>query len=403
MTTEELGPGLPADSPVTQRHFGGGAFSNFLISLSGASPDILRRCPTERAKYTGIGSAVLASAVIASIPLAFALHLDVSIPVAWSVFLSLLLGITLIALDRWLIASLDRQTNPWRYLILAVPRLVIGVILGITITTPLLLQAFNSYIDNQVATDQAAQRSRYYSQLPSSVLDLEVERDQAAVNDLEHVIAAGGIVAIDPSKDPQIESLTTERNQAAQVENDYYKQWQCQLYGGPTCPEGSGPLANASRQSYETAQSQVASLDSQILKREQVVSAESIQASRQAVAQAQQELPGAKVKLQLAIQQENLTTQSYLTSVNSNNGLIPRLQALSQISEETSIVTAIRWLLYTFFVLIQCLPIGVKVLLNLGPENTYEKMLKLEEEGLLRAAREDVSRRQTLRNLDLRH
>jgi hypothetical protein len=389
-------------SPSAERPARGTGPADFLISLSGASPRILRRCPTERPKYTGIGSAILVTALISGISMAFALRLDAQVPLVWAVLLGMALGVTIMALDRWLIAALDRQSNPWRYLILAAPRIALGVILGVVITTPLLLQIFVSYINGQLAAIHSSQLSTYYAQLPSTALSHRIAIDDSTVANLQKVIDSGGATALNPFSDPEVESLNAQLASANKLAASSYKLWSCQLYGGPSCSTatGNGPLAAADHTAYLNATEQVNNLTSEIQSREAFLQAQNVSAERNRLAQAQTALPAAESRSRVDTQEQLEITAAFQQSVSNNNGLLPRLQALSQVTKGASTINAVRWLLYALFVLIQCLPISVKVLLNLGPENTYEKMLALQNEQLLRAARDDVARRQAIRNLD---
>lgn len=389
-------------SPPAERRARGTGPADFLISLSGASPRILRLCPTERPKYTGIGSAILATALISAVSMAFALRLDAQVPLVWAILLGMALGITVIALDRWLIAALDRQSNPWRYLILAAPRIALGVILGIVITTPLLLQIFVSYINGQLAVVHSSQLSTYYTQLPSTALSRHIAADNNTVNILEQDVDTGGVTAFNPYKDPEVSSLNAQLASANTLAASSYKLWSCQLYGGPSCSTatGNGPLAEADHAAYLNAVTQVHTLTDEIQARETFLNAQNVSAERNRVEQARAALPSAQARLAADTAEQQEITTAFQRAVSNNNGLLARLQALSQVTQGASTINAVRWLLFALFVLIQCLPIGVKVLLNLGPENTYEKMLALQNEQLLRAAREDVARRQAIRNLD---
>jgi len=388
--------------PRAKRRARGTSLSDFLISLSGASPQILRRCPTERPKYTGIGSAILVTALIAAMSAAFVLCLDVGLPLAWAILLGMALGLTIIALDRWLIAALDRQSNPWRYLILAAPRIALGVILGVALTTPLLLQIFVSYINGQLAEVHSSQLSAYYVQLPSTALNHKITSDENTVNYLEKVIDSdGATAAANPYKDPELLSLEAQLTSANSLAASDYKLWSCQLYGGPSCPNaiGDGPLAEADHSAYNSAVQQVKTLQAEIESREAQLNQQNVNDRKSSLAQAQAAFPAAQSRLAADTAEQTQITTAFQRAVSNNNGLLPRLQALSEVTQGASTINTVRWLLFALFVLIQCFPIGVKVLLNLGPENTYEKMVALEEEGLLRAAREDVARRQAIRDL----
>ena len=214
--------------------------------------------------------------------MAFALRLDAQVPLVWAVLLGIALGVTIMALDRWLIAAPDRQSNPWRYLILAAPRIALGVILGVVITTPLLLQIFVSYINGQLEVIDSSQLSTYYTQLPLTALSHQIAIDDSTVANLQKVIDSGGATALNPFNDPEVESLNTQLASANQLAASSYKLWSCQLYGGPSCSTatGNGPLAEADHNAYLNATGQVERLTNEIQERESLLQAQNVSAEK---------------------------------------------------------------------------------------------------------------------------
>jgi hypothetical protein len=374
-----------------------------LIWLSGASPRILKRCPTELPKYLGIGSAILTTAVIAAISMMFALYTDVGAHLIIAAVLAIIWGLALVLLDRWFIVSLDRQSNPWRYLILAIPRMVLGILFGIVISAPLVLQIFHADIDNQVAIIHEARITQYYSGPTYRLLSAQAASAKDNIIKLQSVINSRGAAAINPSDDPEIASWVSQRVQAQKLAQTAYNNLQCQLYGrapGENCAVGDGPLAKADQQEYEYYVAQVNSLNSNIKSRENALAAVNIADQKQRYGQAVQELPSAQARLGAAQSAQSTTSQSFVTSNAMDNGILIQLLALNELTDNNGSASAVRFLLYALFTVIQLLPILVKVLLNLGPQNTYEKMVGIEEEALLRAAREDALRRHASRTLE---
>lgn len=370
-----------------------------LIWLSGASPKILKRCPTERPKYLGIGSVILMTAAIASLSMAFALRQAVMVPTILAVVLALAWGIVIIALNRWLIVSLDRQERAWRYLILAIPNLALSVLLGIVISTPLVLQIFRSDIDRQIALIHVQSQNAYFREMRTSPLSQQIASSQAKVSYLERVVATGGLLA-NPLTSPELINLMAQRAQAQNQADAAYKQWSCEIHGSPgSCVTGSGPLAEVDLKQYQNDVAVVRQYDRQINKLRSHLLAEAKTNASRVVEEARADLPDAKGGLVAEQQEQQDQTASFVRANASDTGLLIRLEALGAFSQ-SSALNAARWLLFTLFTVIQCLPITVKVLLNLGPENTYEKMVDLEEAMILRAAREDSLRRQAARALD---
>ncbi|MEV7907663.1 DUF4407 domain-containing protein, partial [Streptomyces anulatus] len=135
----------------------------FLIALSGARPDIVKRCPTEHGKFEGIGGAVLTTGVLAIISMAFALYSALGISIYLAVPASILWGLAIMSLDRWLVGSI--QTDGPRRWRLAVPRILMAVLLGAVISTPLVLQIFKSEIDAQIVQIKQDRANAFASEL----------------------------------------------------------------------------------------------------------------------------------------------------------------------------------------------------------------------------------------------
>jgi Domain of unknown function (DUF4407) len=114
--------------------------------------------------------------------------------------------------------------------------------------------------------------------------------------------------------------------------------------------------------------------------------------SAAAVANATHDLPAALVKLHTDEAEQANLEASFNKQNAVNAGLLLRLQALDQAAAGSSTLEAARWLLFLFFTAIECLPILVKVLLNLGPENTYEQALAIEERANLRFSAQETAR-----------
>ena len=111
--------------------------------------------------------------------------------------------------------------------------------------------------------------------------------------------------------------------------------------------------------------------------------------------QANEALPAAEQKLRVERTERQAQIAAALNRKNqSDSDLLVRLQALDAATAANSTLNAARWLLFLLFTTIGCLPILVKVLLDLGPETTYEKVLELEEQARLQVVKQNIELRQ---------
>ena len=152
-----------------------------LIWLSGARSDVLRRCPGDKAKYLGIGSAIALTAGVATVSMGFALTTALHAPLLAALPFALLWGLAIMSLDRWLVVSLQREAGVMglvRYLVLASVRLALALLIGFIVSTPFVLEIFHPEIDNRVDVIHA-QRASYFSAHPP--LASAIATDQAEV------------------------------------------------------------------------------------------------------------------------------------------------------------------------------------------------------------------------------
>src|SRR5215471_12058329 len=140
-------------------------FTRFLWWCAGVVPDTLCRYPGERAKYEGIGGAVLATGVLAFFSGFYAIYSTLaseSYAIATSMAFGIVWALTIFNLDRYIVSSLRKPTDPatpWRRrlretLLPALPRLGLAILIGITISKPLELRLFQNAISTQAAIDR---------------------------------------------------------------------------------------------------------------------------------------------------------------------------------------------------------------------------------------------------------
>jgi hypothetical protein len=378
------GPVVPPTEARNVKSFKTGS-RRFLIALSGARPEILERCPTEGIKFQSLGWAILTTSAMAVTSMWFALTSAMGISVTVAVPFALSWGLVIMGLDRWLITSMPSHSS--RRWMLSIPRLVLAVLLGTIISTPMVLRIFQSEINNEIAPIKEQQAAAFISAQQHSSVGQQVTRWTAVISGLKHVIDSRGIVTINPSGDPLIQSLTKERNTEQVLQREYYQQWQCQLDGGPGCLGGNGTLARASEDSYNLAKQEIVTLDGQIQARENQLSASNAVSQQARYQQAVSELPTAQQHLKIATDRQDALLASFNATNTAESGLLLRLQALNVMANGNFTVTVARFLLFILFMLIEILPVTVKLLQRPG---NYEAILNAVAAQELDDARRDL-------------
>ena len=357
-----------------------------VFALSGANEEVLALVPSERARFESLGWAILITSGVATVSMWFALASAVGINGILAFPIALAWGLVIMGIDRWLIVTMPVEGR--RKFAIAVPRLALALLLGTLISTPLVLRIFQSEINAQIAKMQEQSYSTFLQQQQASDVAKQVGTYSSELQYLDNVIATHGATTANTASDPELkgynEQLTTLDNELTHwtsLKSQYYNDYICQLYGGPTCPKkGYGPAAKDSQQNYEAASQQVSTLDGQINKvqgeiqqrdTELTSTSQSAQQSRYQQALAQQ--PIVKDEYDTALQRQNDLQASFFASNQAAHGILIRLEALSELSNGNLTVTAARFLLFLLFLVIECLPVTVKLLQEPG---LYEEALK---------------------------
>ena len=134
----------------------GGVLNEFLWTCAGANKKILRQCPTDYAKYAGIGGTILFTALMAMLSggyALFAVFKNVTAAILFGVFW----GTLIFNLDRFMVNTMysdGKHTISWDELLGGLPRIILAVFLGIIISTPLEIRIFSDKIQSQLLVNK---------------------------------------------------------------------------------------------------------------------------------------------------------------------------------------------------------------------------------------------------------
>jgi hypothetical protein len=382
-----------------------------VLALSGADEEILEYVPSERTRFESLGWAILITSVMAMISMWFALSSALGINGIIAIPVAVFWGLVIMGIDRWLITSMPVEGG--RKFAMAVPRVLLAILLGTLISTPLVLRIFQSEIDAQMALMQQKNYSSFLSNQQSSQVNQQVVTYNNELQQLNTVInshgAQTGNTAADPelvSYNKQLTQLQSQLSHWTGLKATYYKNYTCQLYGGADCPKkGDGPAAKASYASYQQASQQVTSTQAQISgvqgeiqQRDQVLNSTSAASQQQRYEEALNQRPIVQGEYNTAVQRRNQLQATFYAQNQAAHGILMRLEALSQLSSGNLTVAAARLLLFLLFLVIECLPVTVKLLQRPGQ---YEAALREAKKAEQRDYQKFFSTRSRLRQAGL--
>lgn len=142
--------------------------TNFLWWCAGAHQKLLKQFPSEHAKYSGLGGVLLATFVLAVLSAGYAIY-SVFGNITWTIGFAIIWGLIIFNFDRFLVSTmrkygLSKRKQIW----MAVPRLALAILIGITIARPLELKVFEKEINTQVV-----ENLHYKMQKNDSLLAIE--------------------------------------------------------------------------------------------------------------------------------------------------------------------------------------------------------------------------------------
>ena len=119
---------------------------NFLWWCAGAHQKLLRQFPSEQSKYSGLGGVILATFVLAALSAGYAIY-SVFGNWIWTIVFALIWGAIIFNFDRFLVSTMrkygiSRRKQFW----MAIPRMALALLIGLTIARPLELKIFEKEI-----------------------------------------------------------------------------------------------------------------------------------------------------------------------------------------------------------------------------------------------------------------
>lgn len=129
--------------------------NEFLWSCAGVNKNVLKKYPTEWAKYACVGGTILFTAIMAMISGGYAMFFVFNNYIAAFLF-SIIWALMIFNIDRLIVNSMgtdgtDKLT--WKKVGRASPRIVLAVIIGLVIATPLEMKIFEDRIESQLLKD----------------------------------------------------------------------------------------------------------------------------------------------------------------------------------------------------------------------------------------------------------
>ena len=174
--------------------------SSFLWWCAGAHQKLLKQFPSEHSKYAGLGGVILATFILAALSSGYAIH-SVFGNWLWTIGFAVVWGLIIFNFDRFLVSTMRKYgVSKRKQLWMAVPRLGLALLIGLTIARPLELKIFEKEINVKMAENLHKKIQRNDSLLAiehaALIADANLERQRLldrklAIEDTLHQLQVG--------------------------------------------------------------------------------------------------------------------------------------------------------------------------------------------------------------------
>lgn len=352
--------------------------NEFMWLCYGANPEILRQCPTDYAKYAGMGGTILFTAIMASMSGGYALFSvfsNVFVAMAFGIFW----GMLIFNLDRFIVNTMysdGEESISRKELLLGLPRIVIAIFLGIVISMPLELRIFETEIKVEIG------------ELKKDLMAASVATEKHALDSLSHKRDELANSPIDPTAGISITSGSEKINILLQQKNEKLPKWQEWnkkvniLNEQITSFDKSDPTKidqyNKLVESLQQAKVEMNNLSQQLSEINGKVQSEGGQLDNNLKKAVEQRAKDIALLDQLIADRRNeikSIESGKIEDLKQYNGFQAKMLAFSRLRDKNPSTNTAGYFIMFLFIIIECAPTLFKMMIKRGP---YDDRLEAE-------------------------
>lgn len=314
---------------------------SFFWFCSGADTEILKKTPTERAKYTGIGATVFFTGVFAFLSASYALF-TVFDNYFSAIAFGIVWGLMIFNLDRFIVSSMRKEGRTGREFAMAIPRLILAVLISVVIARPLELKIF----EKEIAPELVVMEQEKYASQERELMNRFVPYQDSLRS---HVVQLKNEIAEKALRRDELRRIAQEEADGT----------------GGSRRRNLGPIYKVKKADADRADQELEELT--VINQERITSIESVLAG--------------------SIRAMN----DELSSLDRSrlNGPAARMEALDRITENSSAIRWAHWFILLLFIAIETAPVFVKLL---SPKGPYDNLLRIAEHGFIVEESESLAR-----------
>lgn len=303
-----------------------GWYNNFLWWCAGVNREVLRQCPTEWAKYAGMGGTIFSTACMAALSGGYAISTvfdNTTIAVLFGLFWGFVI---IFNLDRLIVNTMysdGEVTISWLEFKSGLPRIIMAIFLGIVISTPLEMKIFEDRINSQLVKDNIERTNESRKMIDDGNKELIARRDT-------------------------LEKKRNEIQERLSIANEELKkEGEGSALSGKV---GHGPIYKDKKDNRDAIKKELDDFDKR------------------------NSLELKNIKDQIQTNQTN--GYDDIKKGNEENGFCVRYEAFANIKEENIALKVVSIVIMLLFIIIECAPTFMRMMVADG---SYEKILEAEK------------------------
>jgi hypothetical protein len=375
--------------------------NEFFWWCAGANIEILRKCPTDHAKYFGVGGTIVFTALMASFAGGYAFFTAFK-SVVPSLFFGVFWGLLIFNLDRYIVSTIGKGDGTQKITLeewkIATPRLLMAILLGFVISTPLELKIFETEIQTIVerlkieegeilkngdasSNNLLKEKKTTKSKLENEELQLTNSKTQLTENaGLYYEERRSELRSDSKQKESELNSIQSKVNR---FHNNYLKAINDSLAKSIITSRKS--LRDVQINIRNRLRNEKRAIDNEIIQLTEN-KGEAIKKERDRIDDL---LTTKRSEINaLTLDIKGLETGKKIRDINIDNkiknydGFAAHLEAMNRLTSEKSAIFWAKWLITLLFIFIEVAPVLFKLMAESGP---YDDMMdRLKHESFVR-------------------
>lgn len=371
--------------------------NRFFWWCAGANIEVLKKCPTDHAKYFGVGGTIVFTALMASFAGGYAFYTAFKSTLP-SLFFGAFWGLLIFNLDRYIVSTIGKGDGTQKITLeewkIAAPRLLMAVLLGFVISTPLELKIFETEIQTVVerlkidkAEDLKGRDVSFNNEFDE--LNNRLTKVENDINDLtnnkKQLTENAGAFYEERKNELKIDSKQkqSELNSVQSKVNSLHSNYIKAINDSLSISEISRRKANRDVQIgiRNNLRKEKNEIDNQILELTENKGL-AIQNEQQKIDKQISLLINEKESLldkkQLMETTRTAKRENYDNKVENYDGFAAHLEAMSILTSEKTAVFWAKWLITLLFIFIEVAPVLFKLMAESGPYDDIMDRMKHE-------------------------